>query len=181
MVKLNSVVVICMNELLNSIYMAFVLILLSTLLIRFSRNKSYNIIRSLGDSSIWKEESFKVVITQNTEPLNATMTLLNEKISISGDMVIDIPFEQITSIKFPYALNTVTYQKKCIIRSFEKNFFISPYKLMSNIIINFFNDKNEMVTLDIMMQESKCNFRVNKIARIRFMNIIKTVRKQLAE
>ena len=167
-----------MNELLNSIYMAFVLILLSTLLIRFSRNKSYNTNHSIGDSSFLKRESFKVIITQNTDSLNATMTFLNGKISISGDMVIDIPFEQITSIKIPYALNTVTYRKKCTIRSFDKNLFISPYKLMSKIIINFFNDKNELITFDIMMQESKNNFRVNKIARIRFMNIIKTVRKQ---
>lgn len=164
-----------MNESLESIFILLALISVATLLIRYVRHKRYNVNKCMANKPDFKTQSFKIEIEHQSKSLNAVMTILNQKISVSGDISIDIPFERIINIKFPYALNTVIYEKHNIIRNYANNFSISPHKLMSTLFITFFDDENKMITFKVVMQESEYNFRVNKIARIQFMQAMRVI------
>ncbi len=165
-----------MDVLLNNLLITFILVLMATFLIKYAANKKFNVNNSVHNGIGIKTGSFKIAIQGKGKNCNAIMTILEEKISIRGDMCTDIPLEKIACIDFPYALNTVSYRKNRILHNQTVNFNIPPDKLMSSLFIVFYDDKNELLTLNIVMLESERNFKVNKIARVRFVRVIQSIR-----
>lgn len=160
-----------MNELFENILFAFILLLIAGVLIAYAKNKKYNSYKTTSGSTNLQNKSFKVIVTHDLKTLDAELKICDNKIFISGDISVTIPFEKIENIQFPYALNTVIFKKGNIERIAANNLNLSPSKLMSTLFITFYNDK-KLETYSIEMQESKHNFRINKIARAKLMLLI---------
>lgn len=177
---------IVINYLLDNISMIVIsitLFLSGIFLIKYAIRKKpkIEIKEHTANQMTFKEKSFKISLQQSLEYFEASLQISNKNFSIIGDTVVDIPFDKIINISFPYALNTVICTKNKIIHSRANNFYIGLNKLMSSFSITFFDENKRIVTFNILMQESKRNFRINKIARIEFLTIVKTIRGQLSD
>ena len=80
-----------MDVLLNNLLITFILVLMATFLIKYAANKKFNVNNSVHNGIGIKTGSFKIAIQGKGKTCNAIMTILEEKISIRGDMCTDIP------------------------------------------------------------------------------------------